>query len=176
MESRKKPMVVVLRLALLLCLQPAVAVALLPAGCGTNVLSSSRAMPASAAAARSPPPLLQPPLPRRRRANVRLQGDDGLVLTEENAEAIVEMCQTELATIFGSNAESRSVGITGGVSFVELDGPSVVVRLTGRFWHRREDVLERVASFVMQRIPECISVDIEDPAQLDEDYEDPPTD
>ena len=57
---------------------------------------------------------------------------------------------------------------------MELDGPSIVVRLTGRFWHKRTDVIERVESFVLERIPECISVEIDDPASLsDEELADP---
>ena len=57
---------------------------------------------------------------------------------------------------------------------MELDGPSVIVRLTGRFWHKRTDVIERVESFVLERIPECISVEIDDPASLsDEELADP---
>ena len=49
---------------------------------------------------------------------------------------------------------------------MELDGPSIIVRLTGRFWHKRTDVIERVESYVIERIPECISVEIDDPASL----------
>ena len=57
---------------------------------------------------------------------------------------------------------------------MELDGPSIIVRLTGRFWHKRTDVIERVESFVLERIPECISVEIDDPASLsDEELADP---
>ena len=52
---------------------------------------------------------------------------------------------------------------------MELDGPSIVVRLTGRFWHKRTDVIERVESFVLERIPECISVEIDDPASLSDE-------
>ena len=57
---------------------------------------------------------------------------------------------------------------------MELDGPSIIVRLTGRFWHKRTDVIERVESYVLERIPECISVEIDDPASLsDEELADP---
>ena len=57
---------------------------------------------------------------------------------------------------------------------MELDGPSVIVRLTGRFWHKRSTVVERVESYVLERIPECISVEIDDPASLnDEELSDP---
>jgi hypothetical protein len=41
------------------------------------------------------------------------------------------------------------------------------VRLVGRFWHKRADVLARVENYVLTRIPEAIEVQIEDPSQLD---------
>jgi hypothetical protein len=52
------------------------------------------------------------------------------------------------------------------VDFVELDGPVVVLRLKGRFWHERTTVLDRVANFLQQRIPEIIDVVVEDEWQL----------
>ena len=51
---------------------------------------------------------------------------------------------------------------------MELDGPTAVVRLSGRFWHKRSTVLERVESYVLERIPECVSVEVDDPATLDD--------
>jgi hypothetical protein len=75
--------------------------------------------------------------------------------------------------VFGVNADALKVGITGRVEFVELEGPTLVVRLTGRFWHARADVLARVESYVVERIPECIGLDIEDEEQLD-DQDAPP--
>ena len=92
-----------------------------------------------------------------------------MVLTEDNARNVLSACQSELATVFGSNPEALKVGITGGVEFVDLDGPTLVVRLTGRFWHARADVLARIEAYVLERIPECIAVDIEDESQLEED-------
>ncbi|CAN0195847.1 unnamed protein product, partial [Scytosiphon promiscuus] len=91
-----------------------------------------------------------------------------LILTEENVIAVLAEAKRELGTLFGNNAENTAVGITGDCEFVCLDGPSVVVRLTGRFWHEKSSVLARVASFVQARIPECVDVEIEDPSQLDD--------
>lgn len=68
--------------------------------------------------------------------------------------------------MFGYSAENRGVGITGGVDFVDLDGPMVVLRLKGRYWHQRTAVLDRVANYLQQRIPEIVDVSVEDPWQL----------
>ena len=90
------------------------------------------------------------------------------ILTEENAIAVLDECMADLGTMFGTNADSARVGITGLVEFVELDGPMLVVRLKGRFWHQRTRVVERVSSYVLERIPECVDVIIEDAEQLDD--------
>ncbi|CAN0081503.1 unnamed protein product [Ectocarpus sp. 4 AP-2014] len=95
-----------------------------------------------------------------------------LILTEENVVAVLAEAKRELSTLFGNNAENTAVGITGDCEFVCLDGPSVVVRLTGRFWHEKTTVLARVGNFVQTRIPECVDVEIEDPSQLED--ADPP--
>jgi hypothetical protein len=89
-----------------------------------------------------------------------------LELNEDNVLAILSACRDEIGTMFGYTAENRGVGITGGVDFVELDGPSVILRLKGRFWHQRTTVLERVTNYLQQRIPEIIDVTVEDEWQL----------
>ena len=112
---------------------------------------------------------------------------------------VLEDCQQTLGAVFGTDSASRDVGITGRVSLVELDGPIVVVSLSGRFWrapparsaarrratrglspprahpptypptrHQRSVVIDRVSSYVMERIPECVGVEIDDVAQLDD--------
>lgn len=53
----------------------------------------------------------------------------------------LEEARVELGSVFGTSAENREIGITGDVQLVELDGPVVVVRLRGRFWHKRADVV-----------------------------------
>lgn len=64
-----------------------------------------------------------------------------MVLSEENIEvALLEMKQL-LGSMFGNSSENLDVGITGDVEFVGLDGPIVVLRLKGRFWHKRADVV-----------------------------------
>lgn len=52
------------------------------------------------------------------------------------------------------------------MDYVELDGPVVVLRLKGRFWHERTTVLNRVSNYIQQRIPEIIDVIVEDEWQL----------
>jgi hypothetical protein len=41
----------------------------------------------------------------------------------------------------------------GVVELADLDGPFVKISLKGRFWHKRSDVLARVANYLKQRIP-----------------------
>lgn len=89
------------------------------------------------------------------------------VLSEESVERVLEEARLSLSSMFDS-PENNEVGITGTVEFVELEGPTVIVRLGGRFWHARSDVLTRVESFLMERIPEICEVAIEDAAQLDD--------
>ena len=72
-------------------------------------------------------------------------------------------------TLFGYSAENRGVGITGGVDYVDLDGPMVLISLKGRFWHERTTVLDRVSNYLIQRIPEIIEVNVEDPWQLSQE-------
>mmetsp|Transcript_18271 Transcript_18271/g.38164 ORF Transcript_18271/g.38164 Transcript_18271/m.38164 type:complete len:160 (+) Transcript_18271:2470-2949(+) len=90
------------------------------------------------------------------------------LLTEANVEEVLREATDELGTLFGTSEENRAVGITGSVELVSLDGPTVVLRLVGRFWHRRSDVLARVAQYLQTRIPEIFEVTIEDPEQLDD--------
>lgn len=89
-----------------------------------------------------------------------------LEMDEETVLCILQACREEIGTLFGYTAENRGVGITGGVDYVELDGPVVVLRLKGRFWHERTTVLARVSNYLQQRIPEIIDVTVEDEWQL----------
>jgi hypothetical protein len=97
---------------------------------------------------------------------IRVLAGSQLELDEETVLGVLAACREELGTIFGYTAENRGVGITGGMDYVDMDGPSVVIRLKGRFWHTREQVLVRVANYLQQRIPEIVDVEIEDPYQL----------
>jgi len=89
-----------------------------------------------------------------------------LEMDEETVMGVLNACREEIGTLFGYTAENRGVGITGGVDLIELDGPVVVLRLKGRFWHERTTVLERVSNYLQQRIPEIIDVTVEDEWQL----------
>lgn len=55
-----------------------------------------------------------------------------LQLDEETVLGILSACRAEIGTLFGYTAENRGVGITGGVDFVEMDGPVVVLSLKVR--------------------------------------------
>jgi hypothetical protein len=89
-----------------------------------------------------------------------------LELSEETVLGVLSAMRAELGTLFGYTAENRGVGITGGVDFVEMDGPTVVIKIKGRFWHQRTTVLNRVANYLQQRIPEIIDVTVDDPWSL----------
>lgn len=51
---------------------------------------------------------------------------------------------------------------------MDVDGPFVTLRLSGRFWHKRTDVMARVATYLQSRIPEIADVSVESADQLDE--------
>lgn len=89
-----------------------------------------------------------------------------LEMDEDTVLSVLQACREEIGTLFGYTAENRGVGITGGVDYVELDGPVVVLSLKGRFWHERTTVLSRVSNYLQQRIPEIIDVTVEDEWQL----------
>lgn len=91
-----------------------------------------------------------------------------LVLNDENVEAVLEGARTDMEAVFGYAPDSRKVGITGTVELVEINGPFVVIRLGGRFWHQRSDVVQRVAKYLQERIPEICDVEIESADQLDD--------
>ena len=97
---------------------------------------------------------------------IRRASSEELYLSEENVELVLAECKENLATIFGNTAENRNVGITGDVELVDLEGPTVIVSLKGRFWHQRETVLARVAAFLQERIPEIVSVEVSDESML----------
>ena len=124
---------------------------------------------------------------------IQVPAGSQLELSEDTVLGVLQAAREELGTLFGYTAENRGryilkrqmmglftlsrsihsklfgiagVGITGGVDFVEMDGPIVVIRLKGRFWHQRTTVLDRVANYLQQRIPEIVDVDVEDPYQL----------
>ena len=82
----------------------------------------------------------------------------GLPLDVETVLGVLSACRQEISTMFGYAEENRGVGITGGVDFVDLDGPIVIISLKGRFWHEEPMVVQRVKSYLMARIPELVDV------------------
>ena len=73
-----------------------------------------------------------------------------------------------LLTVYKRNLELRETICiqTIGVDFVDFDGPSVILKLHGRFWHQRPTVLNRVGKYIQGRIPEVVDVMVEDPYEL----------
>mmetsp|Transcript_20301 Transcript_20301/g.68120 ORF Transcript_20301/g.68120 Transcript_20301/m.68120 type:complete len:142 (+) Transcript_20301:39-464(+) len=110
---------------------------------------------------------LRPSLtPRPVRMNEgNLYGREPLVLTWDNVERVVEEAQTELGTIFGSSQENQDIGLTGALELVDIEGPTVIVSLSGTFWHSLDRVQPRVDNYIRTRIPECADV------QFDNDEE-----
>ncbi|KAL6999787.1 hypothetical protein U1Q18_000965 [Sarracenia purpurea var. burkii] len=101
--------------------------------------------------------------PRRRVVSASFPQLD---LTEDNVKQVLADARLEFGQIFDA-----SVGITGVAELAELDGPFVKISLKGRFWHKRSTVLDRLANYLKQRIPEILEVDIEDEKQLDDSPE-----
>lgn len=128
------------------------------AGAGPVLGRTRRADGAGAAAVRGLRPL-------------RLTEDgesDDMFLSEENVESVLTDAREKFGTLFGYSAENRAVGITGEVDLATLDGPIVVLRLSGRFWHERTQVLLRMSTYLQSRIPEIMEVTVEDPSMLDD--------
>ncbi len=49
----------------------------------------------------------------------------------------------------------------GELELIELDGPTMVIALKGRFWHATDTVMLRVKSYVCNRIPEIVDVTLD---------------
>lgn len=77
---------------------------------------------------------LLPSTPKRSAYSLRssLDGEGSSTLTEPNVELALESARTELSALFGYTPENRAVGITGQVDLVEINGPTVILRLSGR--------------------------------------------
>ena len=58
------------------------------------------------------------------------------------------------------------IGITGDLTLHGLDGPVVVVSLSGRFWHKRETVLRNCEVYLTRAIPEVFEVAVADEDDL----------
>ncbi|XP_057461814.1 uncharacterized protein LOC130752040 isoform X2 [Actinidia eriantha] len=89
-----------------------------------------------------------------------------LDLTEDNVKQVLADARVEFEHVFDTSA-----GMTGVAELAELDGPFVKIGLRGRFWHKRSTILDRLANYLKQRIPEILEVDIEDEKQLDDSPE-----
>eukprot|EP00977_Amphora_coffeiformis_P010707 scaffold2510_cov169-Amphora_coffeaeformis.AAC.58 len=94
-------------------------------------------------------------------------------LTEENVEECLELLMDSECgeQMFGRHEKASSIGITGSVSLVEIEGPEVTLRLDGEFWHKRNTVLGKAAIWLNACMPEIMHVGVEDQSQL-EDFED----
>ena len=73
-------------------------------------------------------------------------------------------------TMFGVHDEPALIGVTGMITYVEVCGPEVTLRLDGQFWHRRATVLGRAATYLNARMPEVTDVVVADRDEL-QDYD-----
>lgn len=92
-----------------------------------------------------------------------------LPCTEANVLEVLDECRAAGTDMFGCHPACAEVGITGDVELVDLEGPFVTIALSGRFWHRRRTVLQRVGAFLAERIPELVEVTLADP-EMAEDF------
>mmetsp|Transcript_9465 Transcript_9465/g.14186 ORF Transcript_9465/g.14186 Transcript_9465/m.14186 type:complete len:204 (-) Transcript_9465:94-705(-) len=89
-------------------------------------------------------------------------------------EDAVFMCLDELVysdsgkQMFGVHDGPASIGITGEIGLLEIEGPEVYLSLSGNFWHTRSHVLGRAAMYLNARIPEIMHVSVSDPDILND--------
>jgi len=94
--------------------------------------------------------------------------DSALPCTEDNLLLVLEECKALNDDMFGIHRRCAEIGITGDVELVDFEGPFVTIGLSGRFWHRRRTVLQRVGAHLSARIPELVEVTLVD-ANMAED-------
>ena len=110
-----------------------------------------------------PPPPPPPPTLQTRGGGSALRMMAPMDLTEENVMLALDDFQSRALSMFGRHEQCQRVGITGEVAYHDLDGPIVLLRLSGRFWHRRETVVRNARAFLMAAIPELSDVELADP-------------
>merc|ERR1711862_4985 len=93
---------------------------------------------------------------------------DTMHLDEENAiQCLNECIDSDYGTaMFGCHGLAASIGITGTAEIVEVSGPTVYIRLDGKFWHRLSTVLGRIAVYLNARMPEITEVLVHDQEEL----------
>jgi hypothetical protein len=56
---------------------------------------------------------------------------------QENVQHCIDLLvQSKYGSqMFGVREKASSIGVTGSISLVETDGPTVIISLSGQFWH-----------------------------------------
>jgi len=91
-------------------------------------------------------------------------------LDEENAQ----LCLDEFVyshfgkAMFGVHDVPAYYGITGSIELVEVSGPEIILRLEGRFWHKRTHILGLAAMWLNARMPEIAEVTVENMDELND--------
>merc|ERR1711933_671104 len=91
-------------------------------------------------------------------------------LNEENVRICLDLFVNSDygQNMFGCHDHLQSYGITGELSFVEIVGPDVYLKMKGKFWHRRATVLGQAAVWLNACIPEITSVSVVDKEELND--------
>lgn len=94
-------------------------------------------------------------------------------LDEENARLCLdEFIYSQFGkALFGVHDVPASYGITGTIELVEVCGPEVILRLEGKFWHKRSHVLGLAAMWLNTRMPEIAEVNVENMDELNDTLE-----
>jgi len=91
-------------------------------------------------------------------------------LDEENAQ----LCLDEFVyshfgkAMFGVHDVPAYYGITGSIELVEVSGPEIILRLEGRFLHKRTHILGLSAMWLNARMPEIAVVTVENMDELND--------